>query len=155
LNIQKSLEQFAQLFLYQALFSALPDSFPSIRELRIQTAKWKRLIDQQSRTMDTALELTNLRALDRVLGGDVATFKKERVRKGQLDAKIMQQGRHVKRLTEKSFKEHLKQEWPEQGKKYTKVEFRKWHNDFELGIKQSSRELLSRAERSRTLPQSK
>jgi len=137
------------------MFSALPNSFPNIRELRIQTAKWKRLIDQQARNMDTAVELANLRALDRILGGDVATFKKERVRKGQLDAQIIQQGRHIKRLTEKSFKEHLKKEWPKQGKKYTRVEFRKWHNDFELGIKQSSRELLSRAERSRTLLHSK
>jgi len=118
-------DQALQAFLYERLFGVMPDTFPNLRELRIQIAKWQRLLH---RPMVGGLAL---------LGMDKSARKKWRKDEGMRDAQAVQQGKKVRLLAERTFKEWLRLEWAKSGHAYTNKKFRIWQKAFDTGMKES------------------
>jgi hypothetical protein len=120
------MDEHCHAFILESIINVLPPEFPNLRELKIQIAKWQRLL----------LAPREVRAFH-LLGMRPSAVKKWRKEEGHRDARALQQGKNVKRLLEDSFKQYLKDEWPMNGTRYTNKRFAEWRAKMHKGIGQS------------------
>jgi hypothetical protein len=123
----KYLELMCESFLLQRIVGLLPSDLPFRRDLLIQNAKLQRLLEKRPETAGM------------LLGGGSA--KKVNKLLGQHYAMCGRQAKLVRSMAEKSFREWLRQEWPRQGKAFTKKEFRKWQSGFNAGVSGQARKI--------------
>ncbi len=121
MNAVKWLELRCRAFVLGNVLAALPDDLPNMRELRIQSAKLQRMLN----------EPPMMRTLQKILAG--GSSKKLRKEQGRHAAKIGQQIRKVNTMAEKSFKGWLRQ----RGK--SNKQFRDWKAQFDIAVDQSAK----------------
>jgi len=117
MNSEKWVDLTCRCFCLQSILGVLPPDFPSVRELRIQNAKLQRMVMAKE-------EYTGLR---HILGG--GSVKKAKKLEGKRAAQVGEQARKVRILSDKSFKEFLRQ-----NRSITNKEFQDWKAKFESAM---------------------
>jgi hypothetical protein len=134
MHIEKWFDERLTCMMFETLLGVLPADFPNTRELRIQIAKWNRLLTSQPDTSPA-----------RMLGMSKAATKAWLKEDGKRSARTQAQGKKVRAMMIESFKGWLKVEWPKGGKKFTNKLFAEWRISFQQGMKQTTKSMRRKA----------
>jgi hypothetical protein len=127
-NIEKQMVLMWETYMLRKVATLLPAKLPTRRELLIQCGKLERIIFKP--IGPTAFQL---------LGG--ASVKKYKKALAKQSLRIGQQHKKVKGLSEKFFKEFLREDNPS----LTNAEYRTWRAKFDEGMQESIGKLSAKA----------
>lgn len=145
MNIYKWADQVFMVNMYESVFGpnadAFPESFPDTRELNIQIAKWRRMIDERGESILLVVPRGTTKRL-----GLKGLTKKQLREEGRRTSALMQQGKKVRSMVLELFRQFFAEQRGKRGEKFTRKDFATFRLEMETKFAESRKHFFERAQ---------